>query len=71
LTLHNTSANDSEVGPRRDSILTLRITAANACSAGMVSRTRLLSFGVSMLSEQQGAEDGKDACRAVGGGSFA
>jgi hypothetical protein len=51
--------------------LTLRITAANACSAGMVSRTRLLSFGVSMLSEQQGAEDGKDACRAVGGGSFA
>jgi hypothetical protein len=31
----------------------------------------LPSFGVSMLSKQQGADDGKVACRAVGGGSFA
>jgi hypothetical protein len=34
LTVRNTSANDSEVVPRRVSILILRITAANACLAG-------------------------------------
>jgi hypothetical protein len=40
-------------------------------SDGQRLLSSLLSFGVSMLSKQQGADDGKVACRAVGGGSFA